>query len=278
MSHQHYRQSIGQKLFWLLSLGLGTAFLVAAIPGSTQPILDSNFLKQNFQKQDQNSSDINEILKLLPQSVAKYSRDNNFIIDYIVVVDSYALVSYNLGNNGSRVLFNKKNNRWKIISDDWNYSPENDSSRQGVPKDTAIQLKNQLDQQFRNSAEELQKFRLSWSRQYHDSINFLGRWTASAGSEEIMTLSFFPSTRQNTICVVAWSTRKQVFEVGKVSGRQIKTPTQTFSLMLSQDPTNPDPFTVANTAGYEGVAYPLPLKTWYYNQDTLTKLKACQQE
>jgi len=158
---------------------LGTAFLNAAIPGSTQPILDSNFLKQNLQKQDQNSSDINEILKLLPQSVARYFRSSNysFVVDNIAIVENYAVVRYGIGNNGSTVLFRKRNNRWKIVSDNWNYWPENDDSREGVPKNIAIQLENQLQEQTNSSEERLQKFRRSWSSHYSQSpegIYFLG--------------------------------------------------------------------------------------------------------
>jgi len=282
-SQQNQQQSIGQKLGWLLSLALGTAFLTAAIPGSTQPILDSNFLKQNLQKQDQNSSDINEILKLLPQSVARYFRSSNysFVVDNIAIVENYAVVHYGVGNNGSNVLFRKRSNRWKIVSDSWNYWPENDDSREGVPKNIAIQLRNQLQEQINSSEERLQKFRRSWSSQYSQSpegINFLGRWQGFVEPEGNMTLSFWPSNRPNTVCVVALSTRRQIFEVGTLNGIKVKTPTQTFSLERSQDPVYSGPFTIANTADYKEVIYPSPLNIWYYNQDTLTKLQACQQE
>lgn len=261
---------------------LGTAILNTAISGSTQPILDSNFLKQNLQKQDQNSSDINEILKLLPQSVARYFKSSNysFVVDDIAIVENYAVVSYGVGNNGSRVLFRKRSNRWKIISDNWYYWPENDDSREGVPKNIAIQLQNQLQEQASSREERLQKFRRSWSSHYSQSpegINFLGRWQGSV-EEGNMTLSFWPSTRLNTVCVVALSTRRQIFEVGTLNGTKVKTPTQTFSLERSQDPDYSGPFTITNTAGYEEVIHPSPLNIWYYNQDTLTKLQACQQE
>jgi len=227
MRQQHYRQGIGRQFSWLISLGLSTAFLAAAIPGSTQPILDSNanFLKQNSQdleKQNQNSSDINEMLELLPQSVARIfrSNENSFVIRNIVIVENYAVVSYGVGNNGSDVLFHKEKNHWQIVSDDWH----NDSSRESVPKNILIKLDNQLREQINSSEERLQKFRRSWSSQYSqfpESINFLGTWLGYVRPEGNMTLSFWPSTRPNTVCVVALSTRRQIFEVGTVNGKKV---------------------------------------------------------
>jgi hypothetical protein len=57
--------------------------------------------------------------------------------------------------------------------------------------------------------------------------------------------------------VVALSTRRQIFEVGTVNGKQIKTPTQTFSLDQSQNPAYPGT-RIANTADYEEVMFPSP--------------------
>jgi len=282
VSQQHYSQGIGRKLRYLVSLALGTALFAVAIPGLTQPTLDSTFLKQNLQKQDQNSSDTNEILKLLPQSVAKsFNPNHSFVVDTMVIVKNYAVVRYIVGVNGSDVLFRKGKNHWQIVSDSWKYywDEQNDSSREGVPKNIAIQLKNQLMRRSTVVNEELQKLRRSWSNQYSQSaeiINLLGRWRGDVEPEGNMTLSFWPSTRPNTICVVAWSTRRQIFEVGKVSERQVKTPRHVFSLNESRE--DPSETGVANNAGYQDVRYPSPLNIWYYNQDTLTKLRACQQE
>jgi hypothetical protein len=192
-------------------------------------------------------------------------------VSEVAVINDYAILNYFYGQNGGNVTFRRQNNRWKIIDGrrqrEFCFDPDCLVGKE-VPRDIATQLLNRVETSRDRHEQELQSFRQAWSKANQSVAPFLGYWPNQLwpNAAEI-TISIWPSPTAGRVCVVGISEREQYVEVGRVSGRRIDTPRNSFELTDSFQTGDSISSSNAYLIGAQ------PLNTLYFNAQTQQNLR-----
>lgn len=192
----------------------------------------------------------------------------------ILIVNNYAILSYFYGQNGGNVAFKRNNGRWTIIDGgrkQGNCQDINCLVSKGVSRNIATQLLNYLGDSNNKRARELNSFRQAWFRVNTNIVPFLGYWINQdwPRTKEI-TISFWPSSVANKVCVIGISENSQYVKSGIISGNNIKLDNKT--LTLFQNNENFVDFITSTDKKYF-LINPSKPNTWYLNAVTKQKLR-----
>ncbi|TVQ54642.1 MAG: hypothetical protein EA366_11715 [Spirulina sp. DLM2.Bin59] len=241
------------------------------------------FLKQQSFESDQSplvpiTSDleVETILKLIYQPIMNIwagSRISSYFVDGVAIVNNYAMIDYGVGQNGGGIVLRKSNGQWSVLTSPF-YVDLDTLIRAGVPRSTASALITKIEQfrRQRTEQQELKQFQQIWSQVNPSVAQFLGYWQADV-TRGTSSVSVYPSLVPNQVCVVRFSGFNSRMEIGQVLNNRITTPTTSFTYFANNSPF-PDGVLVSDA--YEYIAFPQPLNTWHFSEDTIRDLNRAQ--
>jgi hypothetical protein len=197
-------------------------------------------------------------------------------IENIVIINKYALVRYFYGQNGGQITLKQQQNKWIIIDGErqGRFCRDVDCLvSKGVPRPSAQQLFERLNKSDEKK-KQFQAFLDYWAKKNRNIVPFLGyyanqQWPYS--SPEI-TLSIWPSSTLDKVCLVGITNTSQYFQIGQVKGKSLKINNRTFTFVYEYEGVN-DAALQDSTEKMWLINLNVPLNIWYFNQETVKKLK-----
>ncbi|WP_414530473.1 GUN4 domain-containing protein [Nodularia chucula] len=231
--------------------------------GCTTSVASLN--SQNISNNNSSTDDTTAILNLVKGWGA---------VGDISIINNYAILSYFYGQNGGNVTFRRTTGKWNIIDGGRNQGNCQDINclvNKGVPRDVATQLLNYLENSNVRQTREINAFRQDWAKKNKTIAPFLGYWKNQRWPDtKELTISFWPSSVANKLCVIGISENDQYVKTGIVSGKDIRIENQTLTLFQNNDNFG-DFISDSNQKYY--LINPSKLNTWYFNTATKQKLR-----